>query len=219
MPILALSQLLMQQMPEGTSEREDLETVVQASRHGRDLVQRILAFSRDQKGAKTRVDLAAVIRQALQMLRPTIPATVLIKEEIEDVPLVVADAGQLQQIIVNLVTNARQAIGNGLGTIILGVGPGSRRANRRRGGDFVRLSVADTGCGMDAETKERIFEPFFTTKNVGEGTGLGLSVVHGIIVEHGGRIEVSSQPGRGTEFTIFLPAAERAESPIGVAAA
>jgi signal transduction histidine kinase len=219
MPILALSELMMRQMPEGSSEREDLETVVQASRHGRDLVQRILAFSRDQKGAKTRVDLAAVIRQALQMLRPTIPATVLIKEEIEDVPLVVADAGQLQQIIVNLVTNARQAIGNGLGTIILGVGPGSRRANRRRGGDFVRLSVADTGCGMDAETKERIFEPFFTTKNVGEGTGLGLSVVHGIIVEHGGRIEVSSQPGRGTEFTIFLPAAERAESPIGVAAA
>jgi signal transduction histidine kinase len=208
MPILALSQLLMQQMPEGTSEREDLEVVVQASRHGRDLVQRILAFSRDQKAAKTRVDLAAIIRQALQMLRPTIPATVLINEKIESVPLVLADAGQLQQIVVNLVTNARQAIGNDLGTITIGVSPASQRPNRNQGGDFVRLRVADTGCGMDAETKDRIFEPFFTTKGVGEGTGLGLSVVHGIVADHGGQIDVKSQPGEGTEFTIILPAAQ-----------
>ncbi len=219
MPILALSQLLMQQMPEGTSEREDLEIVVQASRHGRDLVQRILGFSRDQKAAKTRVDLAAIIRQALQMLRPTIPATVLINEEIESVPLVLADAGQLQQIIVNLVTNARQAIGNDLGTITIGVWPASRRPNRNQGGDFVRLRVADTGCGMDAETKDRIFEPFFTTKDVGEGTGLGLSVVHGIVADHGGRIEVKSQPGEGTEFTILLPAAQFAASVDRAAAA
>jgi PAS domain S-box-containing protein len=219
MPILALSQLLMQQMPEGSSEREDLETVVQASRHGRDLVQRILAFSRDQKAAKTRVDLAAAIGQALQMLRPTIPATVQINQEIEDVPSILADAGQLQQIIVNLVTNARQAIGNDLGSITIGVSPASRRSKRRGSGDFVRLRVTDTGCGMDAETKERIFEPFFTTKNVGEGTGLGLSVVHGIIADHGGRIEVKSQPGEGTECAIFLPAAEFEASLDGAAAA
>jgi signal transduction histidine kinase len=219
MPILALSQLLMQQMPEGSSEREDLETVVQASRYGRDLVQRILAFSRDQKAAKTRVDVAAAIGQALQMLRPTIPATVLIKQQIEEVPPILADAGQLQQIIVNLVTNARQAIGNDLGTITIEVSPASRRSKRRRGGDFVRLRVTDTGCGMDAETKDRIFEPFFTTKNVGEGTGLGLSVVHGIIADHGGRIEVKSQPGEGTEFTILLPAAQFDASMDGAAAA
>ena len=100
MPILALSQLLMQQMPEGTSEREDLETVVQASRHGRDLVQRILAFSRDQEVVKTQVNLAESARQALQMLRPTVPATILINEEIEEVPFIFADAGQLQQVVV-----------------------------------------------------------------------------------------------------------------------
>ncbi|MBV8504482.1 MAG: PAS-domain containing protein [Alphaproteobacteria bacterium] len=219
MPILALSQLLMQQMPEGSSERDDLETVVQASRHGRDLVQRILAFSRNQKAAKTKVDLASTIRQALQMLRPTIPATVLISEEIEDVPLVFADAGQLQQVIVNLVTNARQAIGSALGTITVNLSGASPRSNRRQDGDFVRIRVVDTGCGMDAETKERIFDPFFTTKNVGEGTGLGLSVVHGIIADHGGRIEVKSQPGQGTEFTIFLPAAQFEASVEGAAAA
>ena len=219
MPILALSQLLMQQMPEGSSEREDLETVVQASSHGRDLVQRILAFSRDQEAEKTKVDLAATTRQALRMLRPTIPATVLIEEEIEEVPLILADAGQLQQVIVNLVTNARQAIGNAPGTVTVGVSPASRRSNRRRGGGFVRLRVADTGCGMDAETKDRIFEPFFTTKDVGDGTGLGLSVVHGIVADHGGRIEVKSQPGEGTEFTILLPAAEFEAAVDGAAAA
>ena len=219
MPILALSQLLMQQMPEGSSEREDLETVVQASRYGRDLVQRILAFSRDQKAAKTKVDLAATTRQTLRMLRSTFPATVLINDEIEDVPPILADAGQLQQVIVNLVTNARQAIGNDIGTIIIGVSPASRRSNRRRGSDFVRLWVVDTGCGMDSKTQDRIFEPFFTTKNVGEGTELGLSVVHGIIADHGGRIEVKSQPGEGTEFTILLPAAQFDASVDGAAAA
>src|SRR5207302_661238 len=129
-----------------------------------------------------------------------------------------ADAGQLQQVIVNLVTNARQAIGNDPGTVAVGVSPTSRCSSLRRG-DFVRLRVADTGCGMDAETKDRIFEPFFTTKNVGEGTGLGLSVVHGIIADHGGRIEVKSQPGEGTEFTILLPAAQFEASTDGAAAA
>jgi signal transduction histidine kinase len=153
------------------------------------------------------------------MLRPTIPATMLIDQQVEEVPLILADAGQLQQVMVNLVTNARQAIGNDLGTITVEVSPASRRSNRRYGGDFVRLRVADTGCGMDAETKDRVFEPFFTTKEVGEGTGLGLSVVHGIIADHAGQIKVSSQVGEGTEFIIFLPVAESAAPPIGAAAA
>jgi len=196
MPILALSELLMRKMPQGSGEREDLETVVQASRHGRDLVRRILAFSRHQQVAKARVDLAAICRQALQMLRPTIPAMVLISEEIEDVPLILADPGQMQQVVVNLVTNATQAIADRMGTITLSLS---------QSGKFICLRVADTGCGIDAETKGRIFEPFFTTKNVGEGTGLGLSVVHGIVTNHGGLIEVDSQLGKGTEFTILLP--------------
>src|SRR5260370_16036714 len=218
MPDVGRARVLMQQMAEGSSEREDLETIVQVSTHGRDLVQRILAFSRDQEAAKTKVDLAATTRQALRMLRATIPATVLIDEEIEEVPLILADAGQLQQVIVNLVTNARQAIGNDPGKVTVGVSPASGRSDRRRGGDFVRLRVADTGCGMAAETKDRIFEPFFTTKRVDEGTRLGLSVVHGIIADHGGRIEVKRQTDQGNPVTTILPAAE-VETTVEVGAA
>jgi PAS domain S-box-containing protein len=210
MPILALSELLMRKLPQGSSEREDLETVVQASRHGRDLVQQILAFSRHRPLARTRVDLAAIIHQALQMLRSTIPAIVLISEEIEDVPLILADPAQIQQVIVNLVTNAVQAVGDRMGTITVSLS---------HSGSLTRLRVADTGCGMDAETRDRIFEPFFTTKNVGEGTGLGLSVVHGIVTNHGGSIEVGSQPGKGTEFTIFLPVLGPVASALETAAA
>jgi len=203
MPILALSELLMRKMPEGTGEREDLETIVQASRHGRDLVRRILAFSRHRQVQRTRVDLAAITHQALQMLRPTIPATVLINEEIEDAPPILADSGQIQQVVVNLVTNAVQAIGDRMGTITVSLSPAIGSGSPTR--SFIRLRIVDTGCGMDAETKNRIFEPFFTTKTVGEGTGLGLSVVHGIVTNHGGSIEVGSEPDKGAEFTIFFP--------------
>ena len=210
MPILALSELLMRKLPKGSGDREDLETIVQASRHGRDLVRRILAFSRYQQVATMRADLAAITHQSLQMLRPTIPATVLINEEIEDVPPIVADPGQIQQVIVNLVTNAVQAIGDRMGTITVTL---SKR------GSFIRLRIADSGCGMKAETKDRIFEPFFTTKTVGEGTGLGLSVVHGIVTNHGGSIDVDSEPGEGTKFTIFFPVAGPVASSVGGTAA
>jgi two-component system, cell cycle sensor histidine kinase and response regulator CckA len=152
------------------------------------------------------------------MLRATIPATVSIKEEIVNVPPIFADPSQLQQIIVNLVTNARQAIEDGLGMITVGVASVRGRPSRSDGCGLVRLSVADTGCGMAAETRDRIFEPFFTTKDVGEGTGLGLSVVHGIVTDHGGWIEVSSQQGHGTEFTVFFPVPETAASLVEAAA-
>ena len=204
MPILVLSELLMRKMPIGSGEREDLETIVQASRHGRDLVRRILAFSRHQQVARARVDLAAITHEALQMLRPTIPATVLIDEQIEDVPLILADPSQIQQVVVNLVTNAVQAIGDRMGTVTVSLS--AAIGSPSPAGNFIRLRIVDTGCGMDAETKNRIFEPFFTTKTVGEGTGLGLSVVHGIVTNHGGSIEVGSEPGRGTEFIILFPA-------------
>ena len=118
------------------------------------------------------------------------------------VPPVLGDANQLTQVVVNLMTNAAQAIGEGAGTITIEL---SALAGDDDRGATARLAVADTGCGMDDNTVARIFEPFFTTKEVGRGTGLGLAIVHGIIRSHGGRIEVDSRVGEFTEFTIHLP--------------
>jgi len=209
MPILALSKLVLEEMPEGSNGREDLETIVRASERARDLVQRILAFSRKQEMVKGKVDLALATREALRLLRPALPATVQLVEHIGEVPPLLGDPGQIQQVIVNLITNAVQAVGNRSGTVTVTVSPAAERLpSVRQEGEAaaIRLSVTDTGCGIDEATLDRIFEPFFTTKNVGEGTGLGLSVAHGIVTEHGGRIDVRSVPGAGTEFTVLLPA-------------
>jgi signal transduction histidine kinase len=206
-PVLALSQMLLDSVAE--ADREDLQTIILATRRARDLVQQILAFSRKQEVRKVEIDLAEVVEQSLKMLRATLPASLMVIEEIDDVPRILADAGQLQQVIVNLMTNAAQAIGDATGVIRISLTPAA---------DGLRLSIADTGRGMNEKTVERIFEPFFTTKGVGEGTGLGLSVVHGIITDHNGKIEVSSQPGKGTIFTISLPAVTAAVTPIPMVA-
>jgi signal transduction histidine kinase len=143
------------------------------------------------------------------MLRATLPATIEIIEQVTRVPPLFGDPTQLHQVVVNLVTNAAQAIGNRVGQIKICVrSPIEQTASLQMPGDgrVIYMSIADTGCGMDAATIDRIFEPFFTTREVGEGTGLGLSVVHGIVAGHGGTIVVHSQPGEGTEITLSLPA-------------
>jgi signal transduction histidine kinase len=132
------------------------------------------------------------------MMRASIPTTIKLETALSIVPPMVGDPSQLHQVILNLVTNAAQAIGASPGTISVAV-------TREREG--LRLSVADTGCGMDDVTRSRIFEPFFTTKAVNEGTGLGMSVVHGIVTSHGGQIDVHSERGHGSEISIWLPPA------------
>jgi len=221
-PILALSKLALDDLPEESPVRGDIEIIARASERARDLVKQILAFSRKQDFIREEVDLAAVTREALQMLRASLPATIRIDEQIAAVPPLFGDIGELHQAIVNLVTNAGQAIGGETGKITVGVWPQTRVAPYRSGIEAaVCLSVCDTGCGMDEATIDRVFEPFFTTKGVGEGTGLGLSVVHGIVTRHGGRIEIRSRPGEGSEFTISLPALSQPQTtaPFGIAAA
>jgi PAS domain S-box-containing protein len=198
-PVVALTKLLVPKLPEGSRERRNLETVVIGAERSRDLVKQILAFSR-KDGAQRRgepVDLASVLHDALRMMRASLPATIRIEQTVVPIGHVRGDSSQLHQVIVNLVTNAAQAIGDALGTIVVRLAPAD--------GSHVYLSVADTGCGMTEETTARLFEPFFTTKDVGKGTGLGLSVVHGIVKAHGGSITVDSAPGRGTSFEILLP--------------
>ena len=202
-PIQALSKLVMREFPADAPSRGDLETIHQASIQARDLVRQILAFSRKQELLNEPTDIAARLREALQMLRASVPSTIEIVERITPIELILADGTQLQQVIVNLVANSAHAIGDDYGrvTVTLDEVPGEPGTAR-----LVRISVADNGRGISPEIMHRMFEPFFTTKSVGEGTGLGLSVVHGIVTSHGGTIDVKSTPGQGTEFIILLPA-------------
>jgi signal transduction histidine kinase len=189
-----------------------METIIRASERARGLVKQILTFSRKQSLARQEVDLAAVAREALQMLRASLPATIRIVEQIREVPPLFGDAGELHQVVVNLVTNAAQAISADVGSITVDIWPASGTLlspPMGGSGPIVCLSVTDTGCGMDEATCNRVFEPFFTTKEVGSDTGLGLSVVHGIITGHGGKITVCSKLGEGTEFTISLPSCDQ----------
>jgi PAS domain S-box-containing protein len=204
-PIVALSKLVLDELPESGAVRGDIETIIRASERARELVKQILAFSRKQDLVKQEVDLAWVVRDALQMLSATLPATIQIVEQIGEVPPLFGDAGELGQLIVNLVANAAQAIGDGVGKITV-------RLWGEEVGSVACLSITDTGCGMDGATLGRIFEPFYTTKGVGEGTGLGLSVVHGIVTRHGGTIAVHSKPGEGIVFTLSLPALDQRQT-------
>jgi PAS domain S-box-containing protein len=200
-PVLALTKLVAGRLPDDSRERRNLDTVVQAATRARDLVKQVLSFSRKEEQRRESIDLTAVTREALRLLRASIPSSIRFEETVAATPPLLADAGQLHQVIINLVTNAAQAIGEAHGTIAVALEVHSD-------GRHLRLAVADSGCGMDEVTRARIFEPFFTTKEVGQGTGLGLSVVHGIVTSHGGRIDVESAPGKGTRFDVILPIAE-----------
>jgi signal transduction histidine kinase/HAMP domain-containing protein len=199
-PVIGLSHMLARKAAEGSRERENLGLIEESGKHARDLVRRIVTFARHEKAERAPLDLGAVAKDTLKLLRATLPATLALDARIAPVPQIWADKAQLNQVLINLVTNAAQAVGDRVGAITVEIAPAMRTE-----GTGVRLTVADTGCGMDEPTRLRIFEPFYTTKGVGEGTGLGLSIVHGIVKAHGGLITVDSEPGRGSRFNIFLP--------------
>jgi PAS domain S-box-containing protein len=198
-PVIGLSKLMAGKQPEGSRERRNLDLILVGAERSRDLVKQIVAFSRkEEERTKQSVDLAAVLREALQLMRATVRTSIHLVEDIAETPAIIGDPSQLQQVIVNIITNAAQAIGRTTGSITVTL-------RREADSPHLRLSIADTGCGMDETTLKRVFEPFFTTKPVGEGTGLGLSVAHGIVKAHGGRIEATSTPGKGSRFDIVLP--------------
>jgi PAS domain S-box-containing protein len=207
-PVVALSKVVLRHLPESSRDRANLQTIVQASDRARDLVKQILAFSRKQELRRETFDPAVITAEALSMLRASMPASIRLEQAFAAATPLQGDPGQLHQVIVNLVTNAMHAIGAAQGTITVSL-------ETEPDGAHVRLSVSDTGCGMDEATRARIFEPFFTTKVVGQGTGLGLAVVHGIVTSHGGRIEVESAPGKGTRVSLLFPtrSADAAPSP------
>ena len=221
--VLGNVQLLLQDVAADPRVVTSLVEIRTAGRRARDLVQQILSFSRRQVVELKPTQLLAVIVECEKLLRAVLPGRVQLDVHCDpETPAAIADANQIQQIVINLATNALQALAGKAGQVHINLDavaldadwshahpeaeswlePGTTRA--------VRLLIRDDGPGMDGVTRARIFEPFFTTKSTGEGTGLGLSVVHGIVQTHKGSIEVSSEPGRGTSFVILLPAAPQA---------
>lgn len=192
--------------------RSNLEEVLKAGYRAKDLVRQILAFSRLAEQEKKPVVLASVISETLKFLRATLPSTIEIRHSLKGKDAkVLADATQMHQVLMNLCTNAAHAMGEGGGVLEIGLDrldPGLQGADSFKNpaeGPHLKLTVRDTGHGMAPQIMERIFDPYFTTKKRGDGTGLGLSLVHGIVKNHGGRIAVDSEPGSGASFSIYLP--------------
>ena len=209
--------LVMDDLPKGHAARQSAHEIRNATNRARDLVKRLMAFSRQQETPRLPIDLAPLIDEVQQLLRPALPAGVVLQSVVPpQTPPVMADATQIHQVLVNLCTNAWQAMPSGRGEIRILVSTltadqarQQSRAPLHDAARYVRIEVRDTGSGIPAEIIDRIFEPFFTTKPAGEGSGLGLAVVHGIVQSHKGAITVVSPPGDGTSFRIYLPASEQ----------
>ena len=211
-PILGYTDLVMARLPPGDALRNELGEVKRSALRAKDLVRRILTFSRQKGQELVCMRLQPVLEECLKMLRSTLPATIVFREDIAtDCGQVLADPIQIQQILINLCTNAAHAMEAGGGTLEVSlreieVNQGDTIAGQDfRPGRYMCLVVGDTGFGMDKATLERIFEPYFTTKEQGKGTGIGLALVHGIVKGCDGYISVYSEPGQGTTFSLYFP--------------
>jgi PAS domain S-box-containing protein len=211
--ILGYTQLSQMVLKENPDVRGYLNAVLQASSRATDLVRQILTFSRQQPQERRPIQLQPVVDETLKLLRASIPSTIEFDLSLAtDTPAVLADATQIHQILMNLGTNAWHAMKDRPGRLQVKLekclvdAAQAATQPQLKPGLYARVSVSDAGCGMDQATLRRIFEPFFTTKPPGEGTGLGLAVVHGIMKDHDGAITVSSEPGKGTTFHLYFPA-------------
>ena len=211
--ILANVELARMDAPQDHPMRESIEEIDKASRRARDIVQRILAFARPQPAQRRRLYLAEVAREAIRLLGPTLPAGIELATGFgADTPEILGDATQIHQLLLNLCANAAQSMGTGPGRLTVSTsgvmaGRGGEAAlSGLPAGPYARLSISDSGSGIDPAIQGRIFEPFFSTKSAGEGTGLGLAIVHGIVRAHEGAIDLESEPGRGTTFHVYFPA-------------
>ncbi len=208
--VFAYGEMILEEAPHNSPLKRYAQNVLTAASRGRELVEQILAYSRSQRGKRAPVDVAHVVAETLELIRGSLPPTVCLKASAPELPLIVTgDATQLHQIVMNLCSNAIQAIGTrGCLRVALEATECSRQKTLSHGtlapGHYVSLIVEDDGCGMDDETLAHMFEPFFTTKEIGQGTGLGLSLVYAIITDSRGAIDVRSAPQQGSTFTIYL---------------
>jgi PAS domain S-box-containing protein len=218
-PIMGYAEMALFKLKDTEPLYRDLQQVLKAARRAKDLVEQILLFAKQREKEQEPLYLQPLVQEALKLLRPSIPATIEISQRIDaSCEKVRADATQIHQVIVNLCTNAWQAMEEKGGTLTIELKPVAIAAGRHpnlTAGEYIRLSVIDSGTGMDKQTLDRIFDPFFTTKAVDKGTGLGLSVVHGIVHSHRGDIQVESEPGKGSVFHVYLPVYESIDQKTG----
>jgi signal transduction histidine kinase/ActR/RegA family two-component response regulator len=211
-PILGYTDMALEELPIESNLRFDIEQINKAAHRGKDLVQQVLTFSREVDFENKPIQLQPIVTEALNLIKASFPPGVEINQQYDQkIGTVLADPTHIHQIMMNLCTNANHAMmktGGILNVKLDAVKIDQKTADKipnLKKGEYIRLTISDTGHGMDLKTKERIFEPFFTRKEVGSGSGLGLSVVHGIINNYGGAIVVDSTPGKGTTFMIYLP--------------
>ena len=216
-PILGYGEMLLAEASQTPTHRDWLQEMVHAGERGRDLVRQLLTFSRKQPLELKSVDLNSLLKNFQKLLCRTIRENITIHMTLAPShPLVQGDVGQLEQIVMNLAVNSQDAMSQG-GRLDIETGETSldeedATLEGLEPGRYATLSMRDTGCGMDEETREHIFEPFYSTKGE-QGTGLGLATVYGIVKQHGGHVRVDSAPGKGTGFTVYLPVSEKALSP------
>jgi len=215
--MIGFSELALYDLPAGSAAADKIAEVLTAGHRAKQLIGHIQAFSRQTEQEPIPLALHLIVEEALSLLRSTLPATIEIRENAAPEGIVLGDPTQMHQVLMNLCTNAYHAMRETGGVLEVGLQSVTVEHEMERAGQpdlpagsYVRLTVADTGCGMPPEVAARIFEPYFTTKAEGEGTGLGLAVVHGIVKSHRGMINVYSEPGKGTVFQVYLPQIERA---------
>lgn len=208
--ILGYSEIMLSMTKEGEPFYRPATIINNAAQKGAELAKKILMVTRKEKMEAKPININEIIHNSLELLQRSIPKNIEIIVNLkEDIPKIMADPSQIQQVIMNLAVNARDAMPDGgrltIETSIVGTENGAANGMPFDKGGFIKLSISDTGTGMDTETQRKIFDPFFTTKETGKGTGLGLYIVHSVISNHGGYINLYSEPLKGTRFNIYLP--------------
>jgi PAS domain S-box-containing protein len=209
-PMFGYLEMMLEDIPENNPLHGHLAEVFNGAKRARDLVQQILTFSRQKDHELKPLKVHPVIKEALKLIKSSLPSTIEISQNIKTCGLVIADPTRIHQIVMNLCTNAYHAMEERGGELIVNLKEVELATEDLKdpsmvSGPHVCLTIADTGPGMEQSVIDRIFDPYFTTKEEGKGTGLGLAVVHGIVKSHGGHISVYSKPGKGTEFKVYLP--------------
>ena len=216
--IIGYTELSLIDIPRSSALQNNLQQILKAGGRAKELVRQILTFSRQRESELAPVKVSLIVNEALKLLRASLPATIKIRHDIKSDMSVLTDPTNIHQVLMNLCTNASFAMQEKGGVLEVSLGDAdldpdfAKQHPDVKPGKFINLTVRDSGCGMTPEVAERIFDPFYTTKEMGKGTGMGLSVVHGIVKGHGGTIIVESSPGQGSVFRVFLPAVEAEET-------